>query len=187
MYSIPEAMPMTTATHPDSVPLGQGLNEPMSDRTQRTKSPAGTAFKPTPLCAVQTANFPALLRQLGVSLLVTTDQADKLVMVRDEGNRLNTHFLTFQVRMGLAMGGGRVVALLRFDTTVQEIFAVRVLPGRRWPELINDDENLLENSFVVPDAALVDVPAALRPPAIPVPPLPETHGKRFEVCAQACG
>lgn len=61
---------------------------------------------------------------------------------------------------------GRVVALLRFDTTVQEIFAVAVLPGRRWPELINDDEASLENSFVVPDAALADVPATLRTPAV---------------------
>jgi hypothetical protein len=40
-----------------------------------------------------------------------------------------------------------------------------VVPGRRWPELINDDETLLENSFVVPDAALADVPAVLRVPA----------------------
>ena len=66
------------------------------------------------------------------------------------------------------LASGRVVALLRFDTTVQEIFAVAVLPGRRWPELINDDETLLENSFVVPDAALADVPAALRTPAPPI-------------------
>jgi hypothetical protein len=55
-----------------------------------------------------------------------------------------------------------VVAFQRFDTAVQEIFAVTVLPGRCWPELINDDDVLLENSFVVPDAALADVPAALR-------------------------
>jgi hypothetical protein len=38
---------------------------------------------------------------------------------------------------------------------------VTVLPGRRWPELPNEDE-LLENSFVVPHEALADVPAALR-------------------------
>ena len=47
---------------------------------------------------------------------------------------------------------------------MQEVFAVTVLPGRRYPELINDDEKLLENSFVVPDAALADVPAAPRGP-----------------------
>ena len=38
---------------------------------------------PAPLRAVHTPNFPALLRQLGASLLVTTYQAGKLVMVRD--------------------------------------------------------------------------------------------------------
>jgi uncharacterized protein (TIGR03032 family) len=64
------------------------------------------------------------------------------------------------------LASGRMVGLLRFDTTVQEIFAVAVLPGRRWPELINDDVRL-ENSFVVPDAALADVPAALRAPVGP--------------------
>ena len=42
-----------------------------------------------------------------------------------------------------------------------------VLPGRRYPDLINDDEKLLENSFVVPDAALTDVSAALRARAEP--------------------
>ena len=48
---------------------------------------------------------------------------------------------------------GQVVALLRFETGVQEIFAVTVLPGKRYPDLINDDQKPLENSFVVPDAA----------------------------------
>jgi uncharacterized protein (TIGR03032 family) len=62
---------------------------------------------------------------------------------------------------------GQVVALLRFETAVQEVFAVTVLPGRRYPELINDDEKLLENSFVVPDAALADVPASQRATAGP--------------------
>jgi uncharacterized protein (TIGR03032 family) len=62
---------------------------------------------------------------------------------------------------------GQVVALLRFETAVQEVFAVTVLPGKRYPDLINDDEKLRENSFVVPDAALADVPASLRGPAEP--------------------
>ncbi len=63
------------------------------------------------------------------------------------------------------LNSGQVVALLRFETAVQEVFAVTVLPGRRYPDLINDDETLLQNSFVVPDAALADVSAALRSPA----------------------
>src|SRR4051812_31804346 len=61
---------------------------------------------------------------------------------------------------------GQVVGLLRFESAVQEVFAVTVLPGRRFPELINDNESLLENSFTVPDAALADVSPALRAPAV---------------------
>ncbi len=58
---------------------------------------------------------------------------------------------------------GQVVALLRFETAVQEVFAVTVPPGRRYPELINDDEKLLENSFVVPTESLSEVAATVRP------------------------
>jgi uncharacterized protein (TIGR03032 family) len=61
---------------------------------------------------------------------------------------------------------GEIVALLKFTSGVQEVFAVAALP-RRQPDLINDDEKLLENSFTVPDAALADVPASLRGPAEP--------------------
>jgi hypothetical protein len=64
---------------------------------------------------------------------------------------------------------------------------VTVLPGRRWPELINDDETLLENSFVVPDAALADVPAALRALAIAPAALAQVGDERLEIRAQACG
>jgi hypothetical protein len=56
---------------------------------------------PGPLQAAHTPNFPALLRQLSASLLVTTYQAGKLVMVRDEGDHLNTHYRSFQSPMGL--------------------------------------------------------------------------------------
>ena len=61
-----------------------------------------------PLRAVHTPNFPALLRQLGASLLVTTYQAGKLVLVRDEGDHLNTHFRTFKAPMGMALDGERL-------------------------------------------------------------------------------
>jgi hypothetical protein len=57
--------------------------------------------------------------------------------------------------------------IIRPDATVQEVFAMTVLPGRRYPELINDDNTLLENSFVVPDVAMADEPASLRGHAEP--------------------
>ena len=76
--------------------------------------------------AVHTTNFPALLRQLGASLLVTTYQAGKLVLVRDEGDHLNTHFRTFQAPMGMALSGDR----LALGTKIQ-VWELRRRPGRR--------------------------------------------------------
>jgi uncharacterized protein (TIGR03032 family) len=60
------------------------------------------------------------------------------------------------------LASGQAVALLRFDTAVQEVFAVAVLP-RRFPELVTDDETLLANSFVVPEESLPEVAETVRP------------------------
>jgi uncharacterized protein (TIGR03032 family) len=57
---------------------------------------------------------------------------------------------------------GQVLAFLKFEEAVQEIFAVALLAGMRFPDLINDDAELVGSSFVLPDAALRDVPAELR-------------------------
>jgi uncharacterized protein (TIGR03032 family) len=57
---------------------------------------------------------------------------------------------------------GKTVAFLRFDDAVQEIFAVGVLPGLRYPDLINEDEEILANSFVLPDESLAEVAASFR-------------------------
>jgi uncharacterized protein (TIGR03032 family) len=70
-------------------------------------SPAADAG-PSPLRSVHTTNFPAILEQLGSSLLVTTYQAGKLVVVRSDGGVLNTHFRAFNKPMGMALGRGRL-------------------------------------------------------------------------------
>ena len=59
---------------------------------------------------------------------------------------------------------GQTVAFLRFENALQEIFAVQVLPDRRYPDLINDDQSLLDDSFVLTDEDIDDdnMPAALR-------------------------
>jgi uncharacterized protein (TIGR03032 family) len=81
---------------------------------------------PGPLQAGHTPNFPALLRRLGASLLVTTYQAGKLVMVRDEGDHLNTHYRAFQSPMGLALADGG--ARLALGTTLQ-VWEFRDVPS----------------------------------------------------------
>jgi uncharacterized protein (TIGR03032 family) len=53
---------------------------------------------------------------------------------------------------------GETVAFVKFEDQLQEIFAVQVLPGRRFPDLINDDAALIGDSFVLPDAPLNVVP-----------------------------
>ena len=56
----------------------------------------------------------------------------------------------------------QTVAFLKFEDAVQEIFAVRVLPNIRFPEIIDWDENLIAASYVLPDEALADVPEERR-------------------------
>lgn len=52
---------------------------------------------------------------------------------------------------------GQTVAFLRFQADVQEIFAVQVLAGARFPEIVTDNENALMHSFVLPDECLKEV------------------------------
>jgi len=68
-----------------------------------------------PLRSVHTVSFPALLEQLGASLLVTTYQAGKLVILRNEAGVLNTHFRNLNKPMGLAVSGGRLAVGCSID------------------------------------------------------------------------
>jgi hypothetical protein len=71
-------------------------------------APGSPTKEEPPLRSVHTSNFPAILQELGVSVLVTTYQAGKLVMLRPDGDRLNTHFRDFNKPMGLAVDGDRL-------------------------------------------------------------------------------
>jgi uncharacterized protein (TIGR03032 family) len=63
---------------------------------------------PVPLRSVHSTTFPELLDRLGISVAVTTYQAGKLVLLRGEEGKLNTHFRTFRRPMGLAYRPGRL-------------------------------------------------------------------------------
>jgi len=52
---------------------------------------------------------------------------------------------------------GQVVALLGFDAGVQEILAVQVLPGARYPDVLPDDHPAVASTILLPDEALTDV------------------------------
>ena len=68
-----------------------------------TLSVAESPATPEPLRSKHTASFPALLEQLGISVLVTTYQAGKLVLLRSDGtDSVNTHFRDLPRPMGLA-------------------------------------------------------------------------------------
>ena len=61
-----------------------------------------------PLRSLHTSNIPAILDHFGMSLLVSTYQAGRLVMFRSQGDVLNTHFRNFDKPMGLAVGDNRL-------------------------------------------------------------------------------
>jgi len=57
---------------------------------------------------------------------------------------------------------GETLGFCKFEDAVQEIFAVEVLPGCRFPDLVNHDAELIGRSYVLADEALAEVPAELR-------------------------
>jgi uncharacterized protein (TIGR03032 family) len=61
----------------------------------------------------QSESFPVLLKQLGVSLLVTTYQANKLLVLREQGGGLSILVRTFERPMGLAVDANRVALGVR--------------------------------------------------------------------------
>ena len=56
----------------------------------------------------QTEGFPAVLRQLGASLVITTYQANKVLVTRAVGEGLSMLVRTFERPMGLAVNDRRL-------------------------------------------------------------------------------
>lgn len=75
----------------------QSANTPQTtDRPNASDRPATLS-----LHCVNTANFPQILNQLGLSLVVSTYQAGKVILIRADGDSLNAHFRPFSRPMGL--------------------------------------------------------------------------------------
>lgn len=79
-------------------------------------SPAeGTEKQPPALRSVHTSNLPQIFAEGNFSLMATTYQAGKLVILRNDKSVLNTHFRNFHKPMGLAIQGGKLAIGCNID------------------------------------------------------------------------
>src|SRR5262245_50064571 len=79
-----------------------------SERTLPSDIPPAGPPPPVPFHYVQTDSFVALLAELGASLVVSTYQANKLLVVRAQGAGLSTLVRTFERPMGIAADSRRL-------------------------------------------------------------------------------
>jgi hypothetical protein len=89
--------------------------------------------QPPPLRSIHTSNFTATLQELDISLVVSTYQAGKLVMVRPEGDCLNTHFRGFNKPMGLAVSGDRLAIGTALESALRPVADVTMSGVRATP------------------------------------------------------
>ncbi len=80
----------------------------MNDIAKDNVGPSDGTPAVEPLGSVHTKSFSIVLRQLGVSIAVSTYQAGRLVFLREDGQSLNTHFRTFRRPMGLAADANKL-------------------------------------------------------------------------------
>lgn len=139
-----------------------------SEKSEQSAAPAGApsapaeapaapaADKPPPLRSVHTSSFPALLRHHGISVLVTTYQAGKLVVLRAEGERLNTHFRDFQKPMGMAIdrfhGDNRLA--VGTATQIWEFYNVPRVADKLEPRGVHDRVYMPRASHVTGDVLI---------------------------------
>ena len=60
------------------------------------------------LRSLHTSNVPSFFEQFGISIIISTYQAGKAILVRNDGGVLNTHFRTFAKPMGVAADNNRL-------------------------------------------------------------------------------
>ncbi|HYR29833.1 MAG TPA: TIGR03032 family protein [Thermoanaerobaculia bacterium] len=76
---------------------------PPRDRKAAAEPPHSKPFR-----SVHTNTLPEVLKAIGGSLLVSTYQSGRVVLVRRDGNVANTHFVGFESPMGMALSGDRL-------------------------------------------------------------------------------
>lgn len=96
-----------------------------------TSPDATTDPNDAPLRSVYTSNLIQLLSQNRFSLVVSTYQAGKVILVRADGDQLNTHFRHFRRPMGLAANATRMAIGEAYQLT--ELYNMPVIGAQLEP------------------------------------------------------
>jgi uncharacterized protein (TIGR03032 family) len=112
--------------------------------TEEATNPVGTAPDaaesslpdPNPMRSLHTSTFPTILWHFGVSVLVTTYQAGRLVILRNDNDVLNTHFRLFPKPMGLALAPHRLA--LGAEMEIREFHNVPAVAPKLEPKGTHD-------------------------------------------------
>lgn len=102
-----------------------------SDKPSSIPKDPATDAKTSPLRSQHTKNLPKVLKEMGISLLVSTYQAGKLIVVREDNDKLNTHFRMFRKPMGMAADDKRMA--LGTNNAVQYFFNMKDAAKRLEP------------------------------------------------------
>lgn len=102
-----------------------------------------------PLRSIHTTTFPALLKQLNLSVVVSTYQAGKVVVLRADDTQLNTHFRIFDKPMGLAVNNQRLAIGTR--TTIWDLWNVPAVADKVEPTGKHDACYLPRNTHITGD------------------------------------
>ena len=68
--------------------------------------------------------------------------------ITEEGNERNCGVWVVNIQTG------EVIAFVKFEDALQEIFAVQVLHGIQFPDLVNDEPDVIASSYELPDEAM---------------------------------
>jgi uncharacterized protein (TIGR03032 family) len=87
---------------------------------------------------------------IGLSQLRETNAFTDIPITEENADRMSGVWI-------VNIDTGQTIAFLKFTAAVQEIFAVHALAGIQFPEFVDDDSELIKNTYVLPDDALKDI------------------------------
>jgi uncharacterized protein (TIGR03032 family) len=102
-----------------------------------------------PLQVTASSSFAPLLSRHRLSVLVSTYQAGKLIILRAEGDTLNLHFRSFPKAMGVAANAGRMAVGTHYG--IQQLYNLPAVCDKLPSELPHDACYILRNSHITGD------------------------------------